>query len=309
MLGFVILALVFSLTVAFAMIMAVAAEVAFGKPPAFGPDNEADFAPEIATELLQPSAAAPGCLGAGQALDEPLDFADADLASPAAQVDSPTREGRCKPTAKLAGATAAIVVLAVGLVGSFSPPAKLAAAPQGTAVSALPAKLPARATATKAVYISQTRDIMPRRQASFPRGSADRGRALFVSGRLACPNCHTIEPGEVSFCPNLSAVGSRLPRERIVSSILTPSRDIAPGYQRLTLSLDDGRTVSGYFRGETAARIDLQVDDRLMHFAKAAVTHRQNEKSDMPEGLATSLSPQEFADLVEFLVNQRGSGR
>ena len=146
----------------------------------------------------------------------------------------------------------------------------------------------------------------PHRQSSATRGSAERGRALFVSGRLACPNCHTIDRGDTSFCPNLSAVGSRLPREKIVSSIRTPSLDIAPGYQRLTLTLEDGRSVSGFLRGETAERIDLEIDDHLVHFAKTDVSERINEKSDMPEGLVDHLTAREFDDLVEFLVNQRG---
>jgi putative heme-binding domain-containing protein len=138
------------------------------------------------------------------------------------------------------------------------------------------------------------------------RESAVRGRNLFVSGPLECRNCHSIQPGESSFGPNLSGVGRRLTREQIESSILEPSKDIAPGFGEIKLLTNSGRVITGTVQSESTDTLVLEESaGKIETVARNEIEEQQNGISPMPEGLTRNLTKQQFADLVEFLVGMR----
>ena len=139
-------------------------------------------------------------------------------------------------------------------------------------------------------------------------GDADRGRLLFFdAGKTQCAKCHRIgEQGE-RIGPELTGVGGRFSRIHIVESILQPSRIIAPSYQTLTVLLGDGLLVTGVKLAETEEHLTLGDQRGEKHvLAKADIEERQPQTTSvMPDGLERQLTPQQFVDLLTFLVEQK----
>jgi quinoprotein glucose dehydrogenase len=107
--------------------------------------------------------------------------------------------------------------------------------------------------------------------------------------------------------PNLTAIGGARTRELLLESIVAPNAAISPGYGTLTLVLDDGTTVSGVFRGETADAIDLVLANGTRRKIPVAdVMDRAVGLSAMPADILGKLSPRELRDLVEYLVSLVG---
>jgi putative membrane-bound dehydrogenase-like protein len=146
-------------------------------------------------------------------------------------------------------------------------------------------------------------------QAALTRaGNPERGRTLFFNvTKSQCLKCHRLgEQGE-KIGPDLTGVGKRFARIHIIESILDPSRTIAPSFETITVTLKDGRSVSGTRITETADDLTLGDRDGKKHVvAKTDIETRQTDpRSIMPEGLEKGFTTEEFIDLVAFLVSQR----
>jgi putative heme-binding domain-containing protein len=129
------------------------------------------------------------------------------------------------------------------------------------------------------------------------------GSGALVFQRV-CSACHQVKGQGVNFGPDLSAVGSRLKREQIITSILEPNAEIAKGYQTVNVLLKDGDAFSGFVESETPGELVLRIAGGLTQkIAKSAIASREEIKaSSMPEGLGFSIAPSEFLDLVDYLA-------
>jgi putative heme-binding domain-containing protein len=141
------------------------------------------------------------------------------------------------------------------------------------------------------------------------KGNAERGRELFFKNpALQCATCHRVhgQGGEVG--PDLSAIGKKYSRRQILESILEPSKFIDPQYTTWLLETKDGQVYTGIL----LKRNDQQIVLRLANGMTVQVAANQVErlapqaKSLMPELLLQDLTPQQAADLLEFLVSLRG---
>ncbi len=79
---------------------------------------------------------------------------------------------------------------------------------------------------------------------------------------VECLRCHKararngeIAGGEVG--PDLTGVGAEHDRAYILESILDPNKQIAQGFESVILATEDGRVITGVFRGEDAKAIHL----------------------------------------------------
>ena len=89
--------------------------------------------------------------------------------------------------------------------------------------------------------------------------------------------------------------------------MLDPKTDIAKGYETITLTLADGRVVSGVGAEETESLVRLkQVDGQLVEIPVSEIDDRSAPNSAMPTRRRTP-SPDELRDLVEFLATARKS--
>ena len=135
-------------------------------------------------------------------------------------------------------------------------------------------------------------------------GDAAHGEKLFrdVKG-LACIKCHAVggQGGQVG--PDLAGIAVKYKREDLMTSVLEPSKVIAQGYETIVLTTNQGVTLTGVFKGETADAVSLaDKDGKLISVPKKEIDERKfSPVSTMPNGLNDGMTLQDFADVIAFL--------
>jgi putative membrane-bound dehydrogenase-like protein len=146
-------------------------------------------------------------------------------------------------------------------------------------------------------------------QAALSRtGDVERGRKLFLdAAKSQCIKCHQIGSQGERIGPELTGLGDRFSRIHIVESILEPSRTVTPGFQTLLVRLADGSSVSGIKLTEDDRTLTLADQKGEKHkLAKAEIEAQHSQvTSTMPDNLTQQFSPDQFVDLVTFLVSQK----
>jgi putative heme-binding domain-containing protein len=139
-------------------------------------------------------------------------------------------------------------------------------------------------------------------------GSAEAGRKLFFDRNLlSCLSCHQVHGKGSKFGPDLSSVGARATLAYLVDSVLDPSKDIVPGYQRVTVTTRAGRTVRGVLKVKTERHIEVKVGGRLERLQTNQIQRLELDPvSDMPEGTVDHLTAAQFADLIAYLGSLKG---
>ncbi len=135
-------------------------------------------------------------------------------------------------------------------------------------------------------------------------GNADNGKAVF---RRICIACHKWGGEGIEYGPAMSGAGTRLKRFEIVESILDPSAKLAPEFVLHTVETKAGTAYAGFVTAETPEQLTLRIAGGLSQvLPKAGIAkHETVKQSSMPEGLANTMSAEEFFDLVEFLAGQK----
>jgi putative heme-binding domain-containing protein len=114
----------------------------------------------------------------------------------------------------------------------------------------------------------------------------------------------------VDFGPNLSEIGSKLPKEGLCEAILAPSAAISFGYEGHQIRLKSGDEVEGIIASQTPDEITLKTAGTggaiLTKYKKSQIVSNKTSKlSIMPEGLQATMTAQDFADLLEYLSSLR----
>jgi putative heme-binding domain-containing protein len=137
-------------------------------------------------------------------------------------------------------------------------------------------------------------------------GAPERGARLFLGARgLGCLKCHAVEGKGGTVGPDLAGLAAKYDRAEIISSVLEPSKRIATGYQPVLIATTRGKVLTGLVREETADHLDLMdADGKVVRVRKADIDERRvSDVSIMPVGLADTLRPEEFADLISYLLS------
>lgn len=141
-------------------------------------------------------------------------------------------------------------------------------------------------------------------------GDATKGYALFrqPSGPM-CIRCHTVFGEGAQVGPDLSDVAAKYGREEVLTSVLTPSQRIAEGYNAITFELANGDFVFGQVKKETKDTVEVfDTNGELKRLDSADIASRRASKTSvMPDGLASLMSKEQFADLVAYLLTLRGA--
>lgn len=132
-------------------------------------------------------------------------------------------------------------------------------------------------------------------------GRPSEGRKIFETD-AGCAACHSLG-GKKRLGPDLSAIGAKYGRQALLDNIVNPSDAIGPEYVPTLLTLKSGERLSGLIAEEAADHVVLQTGpDASQRLKPSDVASRQEVRvSLMPEGLLSNLSPQQIADLLEFL--------
>ncbi len=129
-------------------------------------------------------------------------------------------------------------------------------------------------------------------------GDAPRGRALF---NRICAQCHHLFDfgGEVG--PNITGA-NRGDLDYLLQNILYPNAVIPNEYRAATLETKDGRVITGIIKSQTTSGYLVQTINEQVNLPRSEVNKvDQSEISMMPEGLISTLQPQEIRDLLYYL--------
>ncbi|WP_425615480.1 PVC-type heme-binding CxxCH protein [Anatilimnocola sp. NA78] len=138
------------------------------------------------------------------------------------------------------------------------------------------------------------------------KGDADAGERLFFHPKLAnCAKCHEYKGRGGRVGPDLSTVAKSMTRERLLQSLVDPSREIAPQFTPWVIQANDGTVKTGVYVGEEVDGHVRYADAKGEIFKlhpRDVEDRKSSDKSIMPEGLAAQLTPQELRDLLAFLL-------
>jgi putative membrane-bound dehydrogenase-like protein len=133
-------------------------------------------------------------------------------------------------------------------------------------------------------------------------------RVFFQANGPRCAVCHRVDGRGGKIGPDLSAVGRALSRDRLIESILTPSKEIAPLFVTWSITTRDGKVHTGVVVDE-GPHSTITVADAE---GKLEVLNRQNVEervalptSLMPDRLHEQMTPAEFRDLIAYLVDRK----
>ena len=132
------------------------------------------------------------------------------------------------------------------------------------------------------------------------KANADDGKKIFAA---TCAVCHKVNNVGYDFGPSLSEIGSKLPRESLLDAIVHPSAGIGFGYEGWELKMKDGSTISGIISSKTETDIDIKFPGGSHQQIKTSTvqTMTQMKQSMMTEGLYENMSPQDLANLLEYM--------
>src|SRR5262249_10260622 len=123
-----------------------------------------------------------------------------------------------------------------------------------------------------------------------------------------CYACHRIDGRGTAIGPDLSTIGTSLGRERLIESILLPSKEIAPQFTSWQIATRDGRLRTGMIVEEgpnsTVTIADNQGRTEVIHRNEIEERHPVTT-SIMPDNLHEVMTVQEFCDLISYLTERK----
>lgn len=127
------------------------------------------------------------------------------------------------------------------------------------------------------------------------------GQAVFTR---ICAQCHTIYGKGGSVGPDLTGVG-RENLDAILTNVLDPNLVIGASYFINIAKMTNGTVASGVLVEQSDSRVVLKDGTKTYTLNRANVKELVQQKvSMMPEGLENTMSEQDFADLVAFLLTR-----
>jgi putative membrane-bound dehydrogenase-like protein len=130
-------------------------------------------------------------------------------------------------------------------------------------------------------------------------GDAFEGEIIFKSGQ--CTQCHIVDNGGGNVGPDLTHVASRLPRLKLLESIVHPQGEIAAGFATISVTNKEGDTLTGTIQSENSSELILKdPDGQLLRIKKTEIDSRTAPTTAMPV-MSEVLKPREIRDVVQYL--------
>ncbi len=135
-------------------------------------------------------------------------------------------------------------------------------------------------------------------------GDVAHGEQLFFGQQAKCANCHSVRGRGAKFAPDLGNLAHR-DQQSVLRDIREPSAAINPDFVSYSVSMTDGRVLSGIVRAEGIDQLrvlDLEAKETLL--ARQEIEEiAPNATSAMPKGLLDALGETDVKDLLAFLLN------
>lgn len=134
-------------------------------------------------------------------------------------------------------------------------------------------------------------------------GDAKEGWKVFSEKvEASCVRCHKVGDEGAEIGPVLTGIGQRKDRTYLLESIVLPNKQIAPGFESVTVTLKSGISYAGILKTETAELLEINSpEDGLLKVKKADIKSREKGLSGMVDGLGQILTKQDLRNLVEYL--------
>lgn len=138
-------------------------------------------------------------------------------------------------------------------------------------------------------------------------GDVERGRTLYHNeSGPGCARCHVSEGRGRNYGPDLTAIGPKYDRATLLQHIVQPSLAVAPEFTLQLLELKDGSSLSGFLVRAETERLVFQTEAGEQYWPRSAVARlEKTTQSAMPEGLLSSLTAAEAADLLAYLRREQ----
>ncbi len=131
-------------------------------------------------------------------------------------------------------------------------------------------------------------------------GDRRRGFAVFEA---QCLPCHRLGGKGTTVGPDLESVRSQ-PPDKLLLAIVDPSREVAPKYLAVTVDTTDDEMLTGIVAADTPEAVILRLANGIeMRVPRTKIRELiAGGRSLMPDGFETTLTAQQFADLLACLT-------
>jgi putative heme-binding domain-containing protein len=131
------------------------------------------------------------------------------------------------------------------------------------------------------------------------RGDPGKGKQIYLD---RCASCHRIGSQGHALGPDLMSVKTA-GKEKLLVNILDPNREVAPNYVSYSVETKSGESLTGLMVVETANSVSLHGPNGVETLVLRSQIGRlqSSGRSLMPEGLEAGLTPQDMADLIDYL--------
>jgi putative heme-binding domain-containing protein len=148
----------------------------------------------------------------------------------------------------------------------------------------------------------ELQQLIARRRAAYDpaAASAERGAKVFAKN---CAACHRVKDQGATIGPQLDGVGKR-GVERVMEDVLDPNRNVDAAFRQTIVQLRGGDSTAGLVRREDGELLVLS-DSTGKDFSvpKSKIARRAaSTLSPMPSNFAETIPPQDFNDLLAFLL-------
>ncbi len=136
-------------------------------------------------------------------------------------------------------------------------------------------------------------------------GNAAKGEALYAKHN--CAACHTIDSKGGYMGPDLSVIGSRRSAAHLREAIVDPSASVPNNFIYTTLTLADGRKITGARLWEDSFIVnvrDFAGNNHSIDKSRVTQVTKEQKKSPMP-GYRDKLSTAEIEDLVAYMAARK----
>jgi len=140
---------------------------------------------------------------------------------------------------------------------------------------------------------------------ALAEGDPARGEKVFRGALTNCVSCHAIGGAGGKVGPDLSAVGTGLPIDLVIESVLWPNRQVKEGFMTTAVITKGDQIYQGFHASEDKQTLILRdpSKDELIRIPISEIARRKEVGSVMPEGLTNALTRTELRDLIRFLAD------
>jgi len=139
------------------------------------------------------------------------------------------------------------------------------------------------------------------------QGDPVRGKALYLNTKLvACASCHRMEGVGGVVGPDLTRLWDTMTLDKILESIVEPSKEIKEGYQAYTATTLAGQVYAGLKVSETPKQVVIRdAGGRDVTILKEDLDRLATSKQSlMPDNAVSQLTFGQFIDLLAFLKSR-----